>query len=53
MTEDDYDGYDDGRCDSCMCCTRAGCHRGPDSGCPIGYEGGPFDGEYLCPCTGE
>lgn len=44
--------YDGTGCDGCTCCTQAGCHRGPDSGCPVGSEGTYWDGEFVCPCTG-
>ena len=37
------------RCGDCMCCTAAGCHRGPDSGCPVSSR----TDEYACPCTGD
>jgi hypothetical protein len=34
-------------CDSCTCCTRLGCYRGPDSDCPYSESAMA----YLCPCT--
>lgn len=51
--ETDAEHYDDFMCDGCTCCTQEGCHRGPNSRCPIGGEGTMFEGEYICPCTGE
>jgi hypothetical protein len=40
-------------CPDCTCCTWGGCHRGPDSDCPVGGEGSMFEAMYLCPCTEE
>lgn len=39
-------GDSDDMCDSCTCCSRYGCHGGPDSGCPTNSEG-----DFACPCT--
>ena len=42
----DADGGDFYQCDSCTCCSYAGCHGGPDSECPVNSEG-----DFVCPCT--
>lgn len=34
-------------CEGCTCCSREGCHRGPDSECP--YSDAMLS--FLCPCT--
>lgn len=34
-------------CEGCTCCSRQGCHRGPDSECP--YSDAMLS--FLCPCT--
>lgn len=41
----DYDPPDYEDCPDCVCCTRLGCHRGPNADCVTP------DGDYLCPCT--
>ena len=47
------DGLDDAAfyepCGDCTCCTRLGCHAGPDSDC--GWS--DYLGDYTCPCTCE
>jgi len=44
-SEVEYERYEYEECGACTCCSRLGCHRGPDSACPTD------DGGYLCPCT--
>lgn len=46
LTAPQPDPYE--RCGDCLCCTAAGCHTGPGSGCPTSSR----TGEYACPCTG-
>ena len=47
------DGLDDAAlyepCGDCTCCTRLGCHAGPDSDC--GWS--DYLEDYTCPCTCE